>query len=136
MTALRCTSSDLSKLASESFVFKVAAQAGRWRGWKGGHGNHTPVAEVTFYVMSSTECPWKCPSRWTQSNPRVPASTSREYWDDWSLAKGHFPLMSAGAGLGASKEHPVSPVPAVCRAGTAPNIPQILGGILLLYSPN
>lgn len=42
VTALRCTSSDLSKLESESFVFKVAVQAGRWRGWEGGHGNHTP----------------------------------------------------------------------------------------------
>lgn len=52
--------------------------------------------------MSSTGCPWKCPSRcprgWEQSKnpPGAAGTTSREYWDDWSLAKWHFPSKCFG----------------------------------------
>lgn len=100
MAVLRCTGWDLSELESESFVFEVAAQAGRWRGWKGGHGNHTPSCKQRWCHPRDVlgNVPADGPRGWEQSKnpPGAAGTSSREYWDDWSLAKWHFPSKCFG----------------------------------------
>lgn len=151
VTALRCTSSDLSKLESESFVLKVAVQAGRWRGWKCGHGNHTPSCKQRWChpwnVLGNV--PADGPRGWEQcKNPpgAAPFPSSHQQgtlvwlepctvtfslwmlWQVWEAPRNaSCPLSPLCGGQGQLSASP--------RAVGGRKL-QILEGILLLYSPN
>lgn len=150
VTALRCTSSDLSKLECEAFVFKEAAQAGRWRGWKCGHGNHAPSCKQRWCHPGNVlgNVPAEGPRGWEQSKspPGAAAFPSNHQqgilgWLEpckvtFSLSTGRFGTF--GSLQGAPR------VPSPCWEGQLPTSPkavggrklQILEGILPLYSPN
>lgn len=151
VTALRCRSSELSKLARESFLFEVAAQAGRWRGWME-VWPWKPRSLLQAEVMSSMECPWTCPSRRTQRVTAIQEpsrscclpqeSPAGNPGITGALQSGIFALNPL-AGLGTSDEHLMSPHPLCGGQGQFQPSPKPVGGRklqilegILIYSPN
>lgn len=138
VTAVRCSSSDLSKLESESFVLKVAAQEGR-----GGDGSVAmettlpPVGRADVTHGMSLEMSQQMDPE-GESNPAFP----RKSLEPCKVA--FSPLNSLEFRYGNLQGAPHVPSPWSGRQGHLSTSPkpvggkklQILEGLLLLYSPN